>query len=95
MLKHIFNRTSERELGFGSTATTQGRLMNQDGSFNARRSGGRQADNFYHYLVTMPWGLFTGLVFLFFGVLNVGFALIYTAIALIVGLLLFEDRDLA
>ena len=80
MLKNIFNRTSERELGFGSTATTQGRLMNRDGSINARRAGSRHADNFYHYLVTMPWGLFSGLVFLFFGVLNVGFALLYTFI---------------
>lgn len=80
MLKHIFNRNSERELGFGSTATTQGRLMNHDGSLNARRAGSSHADNVYHYLVTMPWGLFTVLIFLFFGVLNVGFALLYTAI---------------
>lgn len=80
MLKNIFSRTTERELGFGSTATTQGRMMNRDGAINARRSGGRRSDNVYHHLVTMSWGLFSGLIFLFFGVLNVGFALLYVAI---------------
>ena len=65
-LKSIFNRATERELGFGTTATINGRLMEADGTFRVRRTGAELGDNFFHTLITMSWGWFTLLVFAFF-----------------------------
>jgi inward rectifier potassium channel len=82
MLKSIFNRATERELGFGTTATIEGRLMEADGRFRVRRVGAQIGSNFFHFLLTMSWGGFSFLVFLFFLLLNLGFAGAYTSIGI-------------
>jgi inward rectifier potassium channel len=68
----------DRELGFGKAGNTTGRMMNPDGSFNVKRERIGTWDNTYHTLVTMPWGQFFALVFVFFTVLNSFFAIVYT-----------------
>jgi inward rectifier potassium channel len=77
MLKSIFNRTTERELGFGTTATVKGRLMNADGSFRVERIGMEHGSNFFHTLLTMSWGRFSMIVFGFYTLTNLIFAVLY------------------
>ncbi len=79
MLKSIFSRSTERELGFGTTATIGGRLMEPGGTFRVRRTGAKPGTNFFHVLITMSWGRFYLLVFGFFFALNTLFSLAYLA----------------
>ena len=58
------------------------RAINHDGSFNVRRRGGPHRHDPYQWLIQMNWWPFIGLVVLFFGVLNVLFALVYLALGL-------------
>ena len=67
--------------GFGakvSAAST--RLLNRDGTFNARRRGLRatQAWSPYHHLLTMSWRRYVAIMLGFFLLLNALFALAYT-----------------
>lgn len=80
--RRIFSRPLEQELGFGKNVTTNGRMMNPDGSFNVERQYLNPWDNTYFHLVTMSWKLFFLLVLLAYLILN----LIFTALYLIVGI---------
>lgn len=51
------------------------RILNKDGNFNIDRKGER--DHIYHTLISMSWWSFLGYVFLFFTLINGGFALVY------------------
>lgn len=77
LLRYISNRTKDLELGFGKNITTEGRMMNTDGSFNARRQSIKTGDNIYYYLITMSWSRFFLLVFVLYLLLNAIFALLY------------------
>ena len=56
----------DRDLGFGAKVATESRLrfLNRDGTFNVRRTGLSQISprNLYHFLLTMSWSVFLGLV---------------------------------
>jgi len=56
------------------------RFLNRDGTFNVRRTGIRQLStrNLYHFLLTMNWWEFLGLVLLLYFLSNVVFGLFYT-----------------
>ncbi len=56
------------------------RFLNRDGTFNVQRTGIRQLStrNLYHFLLTMSWAQFLGLVLLLYFLSNVGFGLFYT-----------------
>ena len=72
----------DRDLGFGSMVATESRLrfLNRDGTFNVRRTGIRQLStrNLYHFLLTMSWTLFLGLVLLLYFLSNIVFGLFYS-----------------
>ena len=73
----------EKDLGFGAKVATESRLrfLNRDGSFNVRRTGIRQFStrNLYHFLLTMSWKVFLGLVLLLYFLSNVFFGLFYSS----------------
>lgn len=75
--RRIAGNEKPRELGFGNTVTTSGRLMNADGSFNVERQALGAWDNAYHHLITMSWARFFGLMLLAYLLLNLLFALLY------------------
>lgn len=74
----------DRDLGFGSKVASESRLrfLNRDGTFNVRRTGLRQfaPRNLYHYLLTMPWSVFLGLVLLLYFFSNIVFGIIYSSL---------------
>jgi len=80
LLRKIQNKPLDRELGFGKNVTLQGRLMNQDGSFNVELQAESLWANGYYHLVTMPWKYFFLLIFSFFLLLNLLFSLLYVLI---------------
>lgn len=69
------------DLGFGSIVVRESRrrLLNRDGSFNVRREGARfwESLSAYHYLLTISWPGFFGIVVAAFLVTNAFFAVIY------------------
>ncbi len=69
----------DRDLGFGSKVAAESRLrfLNRDGTFNVRRTGLTQFSprNFYHFLLTMSWTVFLGLVLLLYFLSNIVFGL--------------------
>ena len=77
MLRYISNRTKDLELGFGKNITTDGRMMNADGSFNARRQSIQAGDNIYYHLIRMSWTRFFLLVLASYLLINAFFALCY------------------
>jgi inward rectifier potassium channel len=57
------------------------RVINQDGEFNVRRTGGAWRDiHPYLYLVNIGWPAFLGILFLGYFLINVLFACIYYAV---------------
>lgn len=82
LIRKIKSKPLERELGFGRSATTEGRLMNPDGSFNVVRQHLNLLDNTYHHLITMPWWRFMGIVLLSFVLMNCMFSLLYCLIGI-------------
>ncbi|MEJ7860754.1 MAG: hypothetical protein WKF90_03850 [Pyrinomonadaceae bacterium] len=72
----------DRDLGFGSKVAAESRLrfLNRDGTFNVRRTGIRQLStlNLYHFLLTMSWAQFLGLVLLLYFLSNIIFGLLYS-----------------
>ncbi|MFN0214196.1 MAG: ion channel [Saprospiraceae bacterium] len=80
LLRRIKSKPLDRELGFGKNVTLNGRLMNQDGSFNVFREPIGRFDNIYYHLVTMSWRRFLFLIFSFFLLLNILFSCIYLLI---------------
>lgn len=82
LLRKIKAKPLDRELGFGRNVTTEGRLMNADGSFNVEREPIGPWDNTYYHLVTMPWRRFFLLIFSFFLLLNIFFSGLYLLIGI-------------
>jgi inward rectifier potassium channel len=74
-------REEDRDLGFGSVVAGQSRerLLNQDGSFNVRRTGlpFLSSLNIYHTALTMKWRTFLLLVLALYFVSNVVFGAVY------------------
>ena len=72
-----------KDLGFGSVVAKESRqrLLNRDGSFNVQRTGLPFWSSLspYHFLLTVSWGKFLGLMTLGFVLLNAIFALGYLA----------------
>lgn len=72
----------DRDLGFGSKVTTESRLrfLNRDGTFNVEKRGISQFStrNLYHFLLTMNWWEFLGLVLLLYFLSNIVFGLVYS-----------------
>jgi inward rectifier potassium channel len=78
-----FERSSDRDLGFGSVVTEQAgpRFLNRDGTFNVQRDGFGwfSSLNLYHTLLSMSWSSFLGLVLLLYFLSNVFFGAIYAS----------------
>lgn len=76
-------RSSDRDLGFGSVVTEQAgpRFLNRDGSFNVQRDGFGlfSSLNLYHTLLSMSWSKFLGLVLLLYFLSNIFFGAIYAS----------------
>lgn len=74
-------REQNRDLGFGSVVAGQSRrrLLNQDGSFNVRRTGLNflSSLNTYHILISMSWKAFLGLLLLLYFLSNIIFGSFY------------------
>ena len=69
--------------GFGSNTNAEGgRLVNKDGSINLRKTGLSFLErmSIYHVLLRLPRIQFLLLVFAFYNILNILFALIYLLI---------------
>ncbi|MBK8465302.1 MAG: transporter [Chloracidobacterium sp.] len=90
MAEEILNSTLEvgelseeekRDLGFGSVVTrgSRQRLLNQDGSFNVRRTGLSlfTSLNLYHTLLAMSWRMFLFLVLVLYFLSNILFGALY------------------
>lgn len=75
---------SDRDLGFGEKVATETRqrFLNRDGTFNVKRRGLRRFStlNLYHFLLTMSWSRFLGLVLLLYFFSNVVFAFFYSSL---------------
>ncbi|MDX2001484.1 MAG: ion channel [Chitinophagales bacterium] len=57
------------------------RIINKDGSFNVKRIGlDSVGKNLYYYLINISWLKFLGLMFGSYVLINIAFALIYTAL---------------
>ena len=78
-----FEKPSDRDLGFGPAVTEQAgpRFLNRDGTFNVRRDGFNfiTSLNTYHFLLTMPWATFLGLMLSLYFVSNVIFGALYAS----------------
>ncbi|WP_158615345.1 ion channel [Acidipila sp. EB88] len=71
---------SGQDLGFGDTFGNQARLINQDGSFNVRRSRRRVTELFgYATLLRVSWSTFLLCVIALFLALNLVFGALYLA----------------
>jgi inward rectifier potassium channel len=87
MANRILHRMSKeeeaRDLGFGSVVAHESRqrLLNRDGSFNVARRGLSfwTSLSVYHWMLTISWSKFMGLVSLFYLIANLIFALAYMA----------------
>ncbi len=70
-----------KDLGLGSRLSQQSRLrfLNQDGSFNAKRKGLPffQTLNLYHFMLSISWMAFNGIVAAFYFLTNILFAFGY------------------
>jgi len=78
-LKSFFKNNEFQDLGFGSKASSTGRLLNRDGSFNLKRKGLSFMESFspYHWLISISWGKFLMMILLLYFVMNLLYALIY------------------
>jgi inward rectifier potassium channel len=74
---------ANRDLGFGAIVSERSRqrLLNADGSFNVRRGGlgWFESLNPYHWLLSISWPAFLGLMTIAFLLINLVFALLYSA----------------
>lgn len=82
LIRKIKSKPLDQELGFGRVATTEGRLMNPDGSFNVVRQHMSLWDNTYYHLITMSWARFTAFILSGFVLLNCMFSLLYCTIGI-------------
>lgn len=73
---------AQKDIGFG-TRSDDGlkRALNKDGSFNVKRAGQKFLQSFelYHWLVSISWKRFMLVVFLWYFIINLLFALLYVA----------------
>jgi inward rectifier potassium channel len=73
----------DRDLGFGSVVSRESRqrLLNRDGSFNVVRSGLGFLESFapYHFLLSISWSGFFGVVIASYLAINFGFAFAFLA----------------
>jgi len=72
-----------KELGFGNSAKgNSARFVNNDGSFNVKRTGLSPLQNLhiYHSLIEMSWLKFTLLTFAFYALVNCIFACLYVIV---------------
>jgi inward rectifier potassium channel len=78
-LRDLFLKKNIGELGFGNTATSEGRLMGANGEFKVERRmpGKWQFSNTYYWMIHMNWFSFLGFIFLYFFIVNVFFASTY------------------
>jgi len=59
------------------------RTVNLDGSFNIKRITGERIDfDLYHWLITTSWKHYWIVVFLFYGIVNIFFALVFYALGI-------------
>lgn len=80
-VKRLKDLIEQKDPGFGKANTGKdNRALNKDGSFNVKRKGMPWTNSFelYHELIYMSWFKFTGVVVLFYIVLNLIFACLYT-----------------
>ncbi len=82
LIRKIKSKPLDRELGFGRVATTEGRLMNPDGSFNVVRQRISIWDNTYYHLITMSWSRFLLFILICFVLINCIFSLVYCLIGI-------------
>jgi inward rectifier potassium channel len=79
-----FEHERDKDLGFGSVVAEESRqrFLNRDGSFNVRRAGLTvvRSLNLYHYLLSMSWTAFLGLVLLLFFISNIVFGTVYAVL---------------
>lgn len=72
------------DLGFGSVVARESRrrLLNRDGTFNVRREGLRfwESLSAYHYLLTISWPKFFGIIVSAYLLANAMFAVIYVSL---------------
>ena len=76
---------SENNTGFGTNANSYGgRFINKDGTANIQKVGLNWFEriSWYHYLLALPRWKFVTLIFLFYLLLNLGFAIIYFTIGI-------------
>lgn len=77
------SEAEKRDLGFGSVVTrgSRQRFLNQDGTFNVRRTGLSTFSslNLYHALLAMSWRSFLLLVLVLYFLSNVFFGALYAA----------------
>lgn len=77
------SEVEKRDLGFGSVVTrgSRQRFLNQDGTFNVRRTGLSPLTslNLYHTLLAMSWSTFLLLVLLLYFISNIVFGALYAA----------------
>ena len=73
---------AQKDIGFG-TRSDDGlkRALNKDGSFNVNRTGQNFLQSFelYHWLVSISWKRFMLVVFLWYFIINLLFAILYVA----------------
>lgn len=76
-------REEDRDLGFGSVVAGESRqrLLNQDSTFNVRRTGLSflTSLNLYHALISMSWARFLALTLLLYFISNIFFGIFYAA----------------
>jgi inward rectifier potassium channel len=77
-------KDEERDLGFGSVVAGQSRerLLNQDGTFNVKRTGLSflKSLNLYHSLLGLSWTSFIALTLLLYFLSNVVFGVFYASL---------------
>ncbi|NKI30522.1 ion channel [Croceivirga thetidis] len=76
-------KTKYNDLGLGTKEDVGGyRSINKDGSFNVKKINVPFFErlNFFHTLITMPWGKFLGAILLWYFTVNIIFASAYTLI---------------
>jgi inward rectifier potassium channel len=81
--RHSRQNNSKDNTGFGSNSNSSGgRFLDKDGRANVRMRGSSWFDrlSIYHSLLELPRWKFIGLIFLFFVVINLVFALLYFAL---------------
>lgn len=83
MVLRLRRSRAQEDLGLGLKAGL-GRAVNKDGTFNVRRVGlpSNRFYELYHFLITMSWPRFLGLLFLGFLAANALFAALYLTIGM-------------